>query len=182
MTKSQGLKMGNMKSLFAIPLLVLLALAASAGRADDGTPHEMWKGPSRPSQFDVGALAGASIMNGSAGFGLMGTGAIKIVDRGFANDLSDQVFVEAEMGPTFISNSTVFTYSIHLRWDFNKDDDLAFYALGGVGGSFAGAALANQVQVYPRFGVGLLWRFADRLALRAEISHELLAAGISFEL
>jgi len=139
---------------------------------------EDWKGESPKHEMTAGGMAGLGILGGSAGVAIMGSVAKKIVNRGFVSDINDQVFVEVAAGPLFISGSTVFVYSTHLRWDFYRDEVLAPYAIGGLGGHVTGAALGSTWALFPRFGAGVLWKVAQMFSVRAEVSHEFTGAGV----
>ncbi len=75
----------------------------------------------------------------------------------------------------FIAGGTGLQWSGHLRWDFNKDEDWTFYGLGGIGG----AVRSPTTEFYPRFGIGTIWYLWETIALRAELSHEFMGAGIN---
>jgi len=155
-------------------LVLITAGAASAAPAKSSD----FKGASPSGELTVGALAGLSII-GTEGFGLIGNVGKRIVERGFAPDVNNQVYIEGQFGPVFgLAGTTGWHYSAHLRWDFPKDDQFTFYGLGGVGGSI----VASTFRLHPRFGVGGFFYFDSYLAIRAELSHELIGAGISYRL
>jgi hypothetical protein len=138
---------------------------------------EPWKGKPYENQFNAGALAGVGIVDGNVGFALQGTAAIQLLRHGFINDINDQVQLEVQAGP-LLKTGTAFQGSLLMRWDFNKDLDWTLYGLGGVG-----TALATGVtQFYPRFGAGFLWYLGETVALRLEVSHELVAVGFNIPL
>ncbi len=140
---------------------------------------EPWKGSLSPGGFDFGALAGVGIIDSTAGFAFVGTAAVKLMERGFAADLSNTPLIEVQAGPLFVSGGTSFMMNAHLRWDFNKDEQWTFYGLGGVGTQVTSRSLGDRFIVYPRFGVGTLWSIQPAIRLRAEISHELIALGVN---
>src|SRR5262245_30536128 len=121
-------------AVIAVPAVLLaLSLApAPAGAAED------WKGEPDTNGYDLGGLGGLAIHAGNAGFAMLGTVSKKIVPKGFASDINNSVSLETQLGPIFIAHTTVFSYSLHLRWDFQRDPKWFFYALGGVGGLIAG--------------------------------------------
>ena len=90
-----------------------------------------WKGPSPETDFTFGTMAGGGVIDSTVGFGIPITLSKKILNRGFAPDMNNQVFLELYGGPLFISGGTAFQYSLHLRWDFLKDTEWGFY-----GGAF----------------------------------------------
>jgi hypothetical protein len=97
--------------------LSCLVLAASAARADD------FKGKDDPTQLGFGGMAGMGILDNHVGFEILGTASKKIVNRGFAGDIANSVSIEAELGPLFVPGGTAFAYSMHMRWDFDKDNE-----------------------------------------------------------
>ena len=156
-------------------ILGLIPFVANASGA-----VEDFKGKPRDIEFTVGGLAGLGIIDSTAGFALLGTAAKKIINHGFVADINNQVFLETALGPVFAAGTTTFFYSLHLRWDFEKDQEWTFFALGGLGGDVTGDKLGNHWELFPRFGVGALWHMNPTLTLRGEISHELIALGVSF--
>ena len=144
--------------------------------------HEDWKGPENATQFDFGLMSGLGTYNTSTGVAVIGSGAVKVAAEGFIPDVSDEVLVEFQGGPLFMSRGNAFTWSAHMRWDFNKDADWSFYGLGGLAGSITGASLGSVWALYPRFGVGTLWNVTDQFTLRAEVSREWITAGLAFGL
>ena len=141
---------------------------------------EDWKGPSDPAKFHLGVLTGMGVLDSKAGFALLGTASAKIVQRGFVPDINNSVSIETELGPLFVASSASFMYSAHLRWDFEKDELWTFYALGGFSGHITGSDLGSRFIFFPRFGVGTICRLHELFALRAEVSRELIAAGVIF--
>src|SRR5476651_2727118 len=99
--------------------LVLVALFASVGQPSYGAKpsHEAWKGASSANEFTAGVMGGMAIDGSNVGGVLLGNVAKKIINRGFAPDINDQVFLEVQAGPEFYSGATVFGLSTHLRWD-----------------------------------------------------------------
>jgi hypothetical protein len=153
------------------------AAVASSGGGED------WKGKSDGSEVHFGGLTGLGIIDFHPGFVLLGTASKKIVHSGFVPDITNSVSIEAEAGPLFAASTTLFDYSLHLRWDFEKDEHWIFYAIGGVGGFIAGSSFgSDNFMVFPRFGLGTFFRVNDLILIRGEISHELIAAGITIPL
>jgi hypothetical protein len=157
--------------------LLLLPLALQSASADD------FKGENDPARFGFGALTGMGILDNRAGFTLQGTASMEIVERGFVTpDIANSVSIETELGPIWVAGSSAFMYSLHLRWDFEKDAKWTLYAVGGAGGAITGAALGDRFELYPRFGMGAMWKVAPNLRVRAELSHELIGVGVLFPL
>jgi hypothetical protein len=156
----------------------LPALAAPAlGTVED------WKGKVDPSDLSLGALAGMGILDSSAGFALLGTLSKKIDYDGWVPDIANSVSLEAEAGPLWVSGATAFQYSLHLRADFQRDADWTFYALGGLGGNVTPRVLGDRFILFPRFGIGAFYNVAGTsIAIRGEVSHELIAAGVHLPL
>lgn len=166
--------------LFSIAFIDRGHAAESKPSAQPARAAEDFKGEPPATEVTFGALGGLGIINSRAGFSLLGTAAKKIVNKGFAPDINNQVFIEVQAGPMFLSGGPAFVYSAHLRWDFPKDEQWTLYALGGLGGYATGADLGSQWLLFPRFGVGAMMYLNDNLSLRAEVSHELIATGVSF--
>lgn len=159
-------------------LVVTLSLVSVSAIA-----NEDWKGKPDTSEFSAGALTGMGIIDNHVGFAIMGTVSKKIVKQGFIPDINNNVNVEAQMGPVFMSGGTAFMFSGHLRWDFIKDEEFTLYALGGAGGNITPASLGDRFELYPRFGVGAMWdKLKAPFVLRAELSHELIAVGVTVPL
>lgn len=142
--------------------------------------QEAWKGEPRQNHFTIGALTGLAIINTSAGGAVLATASKKIVHDGFVPDINNQVFVELAMGPVFIEGVTALFYSTHLKWDFVKDPQWTFYAIGGLAGHVVDQGEVDQWGFHPRFGVGALMSASENVQLRGELSHELTAVGVSF--
>jgi len=170
-----------MKHFFLLLLAGFLSINALGA-------EKAFKGESPTYQFTVGGLTGVGVVDSRMGYSLLGTAAVKVINRGFADDLNNQVFLEAAFGPLFVAGTTAFQYSFHLRWDFVKDEDWTFYALGGLGGVITGSTYSPVAagptkassMFYPRFGIGAMWGLFEVASLRAELSHELIALGVVF--
>ena len=176
--------MRNLSLIF--PLLLLLVsgsvfAAPPAKVAVSGTAED-WKGQSDNSEVHLGALAGLGMIDFNPGFVLLGTASKKIVHHGFVNEVTDSVSLETELGPLFTQGTTVFSYSLHLRWDFEMNEKLTVYALGGAGGYITGASFNNSFALFPRVGLGIFFRASDLILIRGEISHEVIAAGVTVPL
>ncbi|MFL5813675.1 MAG: hypothetical protein ACJ763_08865 [Bdellovibrionia bacterium] len=142
---------------------------------------EDWKGKPEASEWAFSALTGLGIVNATPGFAIMGAAARKILDQGFVPDINNSVWIETELGPVFAKGSAAFQFSGHLRWDFVRNEDWTFYALGGFGGSVTGQKLGDKFEFYPRFGAGALWKIFADFNVRGEVSHELVVLGAQFE-
>jgi hypothetical protein len=174
-----------MKTLL-LSLAAILALASTtvsalaAGKTSSG---EDWKGQSDNAEVHLGGLAGLGIFaDFNAGFVLLGTASKKIIHHGFVPDVTDSVSIETEMGPIFTQGTTAFSYSLHARWDFEMNQQWTFFAIGGAAGYITGSSLNNSFALFPRFGVGSFFRVNDLILIRGEISHELIAAGVTIPL
>ncbi|MEZ4751290.1 MAG: hypothetical protein R3B54_11930 [Bdellovibrionota bacterium] len=155
---------------FLLVATFALSLMAQPLRAE-----EEWKGKPLPTNMSFAAMAGAGVIGGTVGFGLTGAIAFKIAHEGFIPDINDQVFLEFQGGPLFLSPSAAATYGLFLRWDFHKNEDFSLYSLGGFGGTI------NPTRVYPRVALGLIYRLSGDFALRAELSHEFIGAGLAID-
>lgn len=156
------------KVSFILVVFGLLSSVASPAAED-------WKGEPYQTNLAVAGMAGAGIIGGNVGLGVTAAIAIKIAHEGFIPDINDQVWLEFQGGPLFITGLTAATYGLFLRWDFHKDDDFTLYSLGGFGGSI------NPTRVYPRVAVGTIYRISGDLALRAELSHEFIGVGLAID-
>lgn len=161
-----------------------MAQAAPAAATGAGATAESWKGPADNAEVHFGALTGLGIIDFNPGFVLLGTASKKIVKNGFVpDDITNSVSIETALGPLFVASTAVFSYSLHLRWDFEKNQNWTFYALGGAGGYIAGDSFgSNNFMLFPRFGIGTFFRVNDLLLIRGEVSHELIAAGVAIPL
>ena len=164
----------TLKNLGVVSFMVLFFSAGAVLAAED------FKGTPPADEWTFGGMTGLGVMDSSAGVALLGFGSKKIVNHGFAPEINNQVFAESQLGPVFFSRGTAFFYSFHLRWDFIRDELLTPYAIGGVAGYIAGESLGDKWELFPRFGVGLVWNGWQLFTLRAEISHEMIVGGVSF--
>jgi hypothetical protein len=181
MMKKNGLFPGV--SFVLACLMSASALAAPAEKAAPAsTKVEDFKGTPLDSEFTLGGMAGVGQVSDNAGFTIYGTAAKKIVHHGFVPDINNQVFLEAAVGPWLKPGSSAFIYSLHLRWDFQKDSEWTLYSITGLGGYFTGQSMGNSTVLYPRFGAGAFWRIDTGLKIRMEISHEFIGVGVSFHL
>lgn len=145
---------------------------------------EPWKGVTETSPIEVGAMVGMNLYGTDVNWSLLGTGAYLLLDKGWADDVDDRVWVELELGPSFFSvagkNSTGLQYSTHLRWDFSYNEYWTFYGLGGLGGYLLPSALGSSFTIHPRFGGGVQYQTKTALMFRGEISHEFMGVGFGF--
>jgi len=156
-------------------VLLLTAIASSVAQA------EPWKGPAANSEFNLGAMIGVGLIGNVAGVAAVGNVAKKIVHQGFVPEINNQVFAEAQLGSVFKTGSDAFIYSAHLRWDFVHDPRFTLFALGGFSG-YSVTGVGGDLPIAPRVGIGIFWNLTPVLALRGEISHELISTGLSFAL
>jgi len=150
---------------------LLISVSPSLFAAED------FKGNADPHDLTAGVMLGLGSASGSAGLGVVGVIGKKILNQGFAPEINNQVFIEAEVGPLFRKGDDAFSFSTHLRWDFQKDERLTPYAIGGIAGN-------DDWNVFPRFGIGTFWKPSPSVPflLRAEVSHEFVGIGVSFDL
>ena len=140
---------------------------------------EDWKGTPDLGDMSFGGVTGLGIIDGTAGYSLIGSLSGKIISNGFIPSLTDSVSLEGMFGPFFMSNMTAWLYSAHLRWDFEKDSTWTFFAIGGVGGNFKSVNSNAQFEMTPRFGVGAFWKLSSQVRLRGDIAHDLIAVGVN---
>lgn len=141
---------------------------------------EPWKGRPDSNTTTVGLTGGLGIIDPKVGFALQPSAGFRVLEQGFVPDVNNQVFFEVAAGPVFLSGGSAFSYSLHLRWDFKKDLDWTFFAIGGLGGHATGSALGDRFILHPRFGLGAFRWIDDHFAIRMEASHELISGGISY--
>lgn len=173
--------------LWAGIFIALLSLVVSH-QASAATPAlqqvstgEDYKSYHPDHRFTLGVSGGLGLVDTSGGFTLIGNAATQIVKSGFIPDIVNPVFLEVEFGPLFTSGTTVWMYSTHLRWDFVKDQDWTFFAIGGFGGNIVTEKIGDRVAFHPRFGVGAFYH-TGAITWRGEFSHEIITVGISFPL
>lgn len=171
---------GQDPAVETIPSEAQGALAPSP-QATPTAAAEDWKGEPYLSQVMLSALSGLALIDNHTTFTILGAAAKKILDRGFVKGINDSVWGEAEIGPAFYGGSAGLVYSVHLRWDFNKDPNWTFYALAGFSGNVLPMNLGGRNEFFPRFGLGALFHLVENLSIRAELSHELMVAGAQFE-
>ena len=154
----------------------------TAGKtASSSSSSEDWK--SAPSSRDItfGFLGGTGLIEPKYGLSVIGDVAKKILNQGFIPGIDNQVFIELEAGPIFVQGHAPLFWSSHLRWDFTQDENWSFYALGGLAGQITGIELGDRALIFPRFGAGVFYHLQQNMSIRAELSHELIGAGLSFE-
>jgi hypothetical protein len=151
------------------------AAAASGGGAD-------WKGPDERAEFHFGGLAGMGTIDSQAGVVVLGTASKKIIHHGFVPDIANSVSVEIQAGALFVYSTTVFAYSAHLRWDFQKDERWTLYAIGGLAGDVTGAGLGSRFILLPRLGLGAFLKLNELVYLRGELSREVIGLGVAVPL
>jgi hypothetical protein len=174
------------KSRAALNWIIALGVLVASTLPSRAEEQVDWQWPGRTEVWTLGVLPGLATINSNTGFALQFAGAYRMIEKGFAPDISNQVFVELQGGPFTTSRGSAFLYSAHLRWDFMLNQDWIFYGLGGLGGNKQGADLGNQFQLLPRFGVGALLNLERQthlpLDLRGELSRELIAVGVQVRL
>lgn len=144
--------------------------------------QEEWKGPRRDPLVGFGVQWGMGIFDDSVGFIVLPHFSRMIFPKGFIEDISNEVFAELQAGPLFVKSETVFAYSLHMRWDFNRNNIWTYYALGGLGGMIVPDELGDSWRHYVRLGVGALWRPVHAFDVRFEASHEWITVGMNWEL
>lgn len=149
--------------------------ASGSGAAD-------WKGADERAEVHLGGLMGMGTIDSQAGFVVLGTASKKIIHHGFVPDIANSVSVEIQAGPLFVYSTTVFAYSAHLRWDFQKDERWTIYALGGLAGNVTGGGLGSRFILLPRFGIGSFIRLNEWIYLRGELSREVIGVGVTVPL
>ena len=141
-----------------------------------------WKGSPSSRDLTFGFLGGTGLIEPKYGISVSGNVAKKIIDQGFIPGINNQVFVEIEAGPVFVSGHAPLFWSTHLRWDFVQNETWGFYSLAGLAGQISGVELGDRALVFPRFGAGVFYHLQQNMSIRAELSHELIGVGLSFDL
>ena len=167
-----------MKTLFQTTFLVISLLSSSFSFA-----YENWKGKTEVSPIEVGLLTGTSFYGSSANWGVLATGDYLYKKEGFLDDIDDRVWFEAQMGPTFFSQSgssrTGLQYAAQMRWDFTYNENWTFYSIGGLGGFILPDALGGDFTIHPRFGIGAEYQTKTALLFRGELASDFLGLGIA---
>lgn len=174
-----------MRTLSTLLLALLISPLALAERpAKPAVPatsetaaaeSNQWKGKPYDTRFQFAALTGLGVMGAGTGFALYGAAAYKILHEGFIDDVNDQTYLEIQAGPLFVGGPIAANFSMHLRWDFHKNDMWTFYSLGGVGMQLLGT---TSNFIYPRIAVGTMWNLFEFMSFRLEVSHEFMGAGV----
>ena len=159
-----------------IELVLFLSVIWIGFSANRVVYAEDWKGKPEESVLSLGALTGVGLVDQGSGLALFGTISKKIINHGFISEITDSVSVEGALGPVLLSGGTAMVYSVHLRWDFEKDQNWTLYALGGVGGN---VLTGRSSEFYPRFGIGAFYKMAGPLNGRVELSHEAILVGLN---
>lgn len=149
--------------------------------SSSSSSSEDWKGTSSSRDITFGFLGGTGLIEPKYGLSVIGDVAKKILNQGFIPGIDNQVFIELEAGPVFVQGHAPFFWSSHLRWDFTQDENWSFYALGGLAGQITGIELGDRALIFPRFGAGIFYHLQQNMSIRAELSHELIGAGLNFE-
>lgn len=170
-------KLLSSKKTFTALTTAFLLLQAPAFAAPAG---QEWHAKGYTQQFQASFMTGMTIMGNRAGFGLQGLFAKQILEKGFFPDITNQVYVEALFGPSFMTGGTGFQIGGHLRWDFHKNEIWTFYGLGGFGWDIIPAGFTNTHAVHPRFGAGAFWHLFPQVSFRFELSHEFIGVGAAF--
>jgi hypothetical protein len=150
--------------------------------ATSGNSDADWKTPGLPPLYNFGAMSGLGVIDSYGGVAFLGTASLTVLDRGFVPDISNSVATEIEAGPMITSGHGAFWYSLHMRWDFQKDNDWTFYALAGLAGNGTPSSLGGHFEIWPRFGAGAIYKLTSFVSVRGEISHEFTGIGISVPL
>jgi len=150
--------------------------------ATSGNSDADWKTPGLPPLYNFGAMSGLGVIDSYGGVTFLGTASLTVLDRGFIPDISNSVATEIEAGPMITSGHGAFWYSLHMRWDFQKDNDWTFYALAGLAGNGTPSSLGGHFEIWPRFGAGAIYKLTSFVSIRGEISHEFTGIGISVPL
>lgn len=165
---------------FAVILTIINAAILQKAYSEEKT--EYWKGSTSPEMVNFTLMTG----NGTAGypnaFTLMSMVAVKMMDRGFLDEINNQVFIEGEIGPHFVTSSPNWLVGARIRWDFEMNLLWRFYAAGGAGFVIPNSDTKAPFPFYPRIALGTFIQFNAYWKLRAEVSHEFTGVGLTFAL
>ena len=164
----KSMQLGVMAWMAAVVLGAVSPIAALATEAE-----EEWKGRAPAGKATLGALMGVGLESGGH-FALMGAAAWMVDEDGFIPEITDQAYIETEMGAGFGKNSR-FLYSVHMRWDFVRNRQWTPFVIAGLSGGSGG-----DFTLAPRFGIGSFWQVSEGWTVRGEISRDLILAGVSF--
>lgn len=144
--------------------------------------EEAWKGEPSASNVQLSLQGGVDGYRTNNGFAFLGGAAFKAIPNGLLDDVNEVGFFEVQLGHTFLDGGDPWPYSVHFRWDFQRNIDWTFYALGGLGGHFGDVhAFDADWAVHPRFGIGTLWSpFVENMSIRAEVAADRATAGVQF--
>ena len=138
---------------------------------------ESWKTYSESSSVLISSLAGLGFVGSRAGPSFLFNGSYQFLPEGLIPGIADAFSLETGLGFCLPVHPPAF-YALHLRWDFEKDGDWTFYAVGGMGG----APSASVLSFAPHFGVGGFWKGLKIPQVRFEFSSRMLGAGVGFPL
>lgn len=130
-------------------------------------------------QFTTGFQTGFGLVNTTGGLSILGNIATRILKDGFVPDIVNPVYLEAEFGPMFASGTTFWMYALQARWDFVRNKNWTYFAVGGLGGNFFDNSTGDHFAIHPRFGVGAFY-VTDLFDYRFQVSHEAVTVGLSF--
>lgn len=159
----------NQRNWIASGIIALLLTASPA------LASKSFKGTQPSPDLTAGVVTGLGILGYGAGLPFHLTLSKRFAPAGFIEDINNSGHIEIEAGPSLGSFTSIY-FAAHLRWDFVKDDLLTFYGTGGV----ASNVLLSTLWFSPRFSVGLFYRLAKTVALRAQVSHDLVGGGVIF--
>ena len=164
-----------MLKLFSFVILSLFAFNAHA--------VEEWKGEPTSGNMQLSVLSGLGSYTKHGGFSLVGGAGFKVAPNGFLDDVNEVGVMEFQLGHTFVEGNDPWPYSFHFRWDFQKNIDWTFFALGGLGGHFGSDhVFSNEWVIHPRFGVGAIWSpFVERASVRFELDADKALVGMQFD-
>ncbi len=119
-------------------------------------------------------------------FGLHGTYAYKLLDKGLIQDFNDSLYLEGGLRTTFygtVKNETgIVGISLlaNVRWDLNYDKQWTLF--GTLGFGLNNILIVSNSDVtgggfFPAIGVGAYYMIKDNYGMRFDLSYQLL--GIS---
>lgn len=168
-----NLKPTELNEMKRLILFAIFTSAVSAFASD-------FQGPENKEKIMVGLSTGIGMIDPKVGIPLVFNTSTRLLDKGWLEDVSDQVFLEFMAGPTFYGGNAPFQWGMHARWDFRRDSVWTYFATGGLGGQITGPETGDRFAIFPRFGIGALKKLREEFSLRADLSHEWILIGAVF--
>ncbi|MBI3541836.1 MAG: hypothetical protein HY075_00990 [Deltaproteobacteria bacterium] len=120
-------------------------------------------------------------------WGLQGRFAYRVLDKGFVPELNNSIYLEGGVGMTFYGSRggqdgvTGFSLLATVRWDFQLNDYVIFFA--DLGAGYTGVSNSKQdfvkgANLWPALGVGAIVNVTNEWAVRGDLSYQFLGVGL----